>query len=74
MIVTNDATGEPWDLLFDGVAYDTGAYVLEALPAGSYSIFVSSNENWSLSYPTNIDVSADDETYVTVSSVDLRAP
>ncbi|MDQ3442918.1 MAG: hypothetical protein M3490_04840 [Chloroflexota bacterium] len=74
VIVTNDATGEPWDLLFDGVAYDTGTYVLEALPAGSYSIFVSSNENWSLSYPTNIDVSADDETYVTVSSDDLRAP
>ncbi len=72
--VTNDATGEPWDLLFDGVAYDTGTFVLETLPAGSYSIFVSSNENWSLSYPTNIDVSADDETYVTVSSDDLRAP
>ncbi len=72
--VTNDATGESWDVLFEGVAYDTGTYVLEALPAGSYSIDVSSNENWTLTYPTTTDVSADDETYVTIYSVDLRAP
>ncbi len=72
--VTNDATGESWSLLAIGVAYDSGTYALESLPAGSYSIFVSSNENWTLSYPTSIDVSADDETYVTVYSVDLREP
>ncbi len=72
--VTNNATGQSWDMLFEGVADDTGTYVLEALPAGSYSIDVSSNENWTLSYPTTTDVSADDETYVTIYSVDLRAP
>lgn len=72
--VTNDATGESWSLLANGVAYDSGTWVLEALPAGSYSIFVSSNENWSLSHPTTIDLTADDETYVTIYRVDLRAP
>ncbi|MBA2470369.1 MAG: hypothetical protein H0V37_13275 [Chloroflexia bacterium] len=72
--VTNDATGNSWSLLFEGVAYDTGTYVLEALPAGSYSISVGSNENWALYYPSTTDVSADDETYVTIYSVDLRAP
>lgn len=72
--VTNDATRESWGVLFEGVAYGTGTYVLEALPAGSYSIDVSSNENWTLSSPTTTGVSADDETYVTIYTVYLRAP
>jgi len=72
--VTNNETGDSWSLLFEGVAYDTGTYVLEALPAGSYSISVGSNENWALYYPSTTDVSADDETYVTVYSMDLRVP
>ena len=55
-------------------AWSAGTYVFEALPAGSYSVSVVSNENWTLYYPTSVDVTADDEAYVTVYSVDLREP
>ncbi len=46
----------------------------KAVVNGNSAAYVDSNADWSLSYPTSIDVSADDETYVTVYSVDLREP
>jgi len=72
--VTNTETGESWSLLDNGSAWDSGTYVLEALPAGSYAISVASNGNWDVSYPGSVEVTADDETYVDVYSVDLRVP
>jgi hypothetical protein len=72
--ITNGETGETWSLLVDSVAWDTGTYVLEALPEGSYSISVAGNGNWDLHYAGSTYVSADNETYETVYSVDLREP
>lgn len=72
--MTNNATGDAWSLLTEGSQSDSGTWYFEALPAGSYSISVLSNQNWSIFYPTNVDVHADNETYVTIYSVDLREP
>jgi hypothetical protein len=72
--LTNSVTGESWLLLGDGWAYDSGTYVIEALPAGNYAISVHADGNWDVYSPGAVDVTADDETYVTIYSVDLRAP
>ena len=72
--LTNSETGASYSLLDDGWAYDSGTYVIEALPAGNYSIAVHANGNWEVFGPGSVDVTADDETYVTIYSVDLRAP
>ena len=57
----------------DGWAYDSGTWVIEALPAGTYAISVHANGNWDILGP-GPQVSADDESYVTIYSVDLREP
>jgi hypothetical protein len=72
--VTNDATGQTWSLLSDGVAYDTGTYVLEGLPVGTYSIYVAADETWSVSYSSSVEISDANESYVDVYSVDLQEP
>lgn len=74
VLVTNLDTGESLLMMIDGVAYDSGTYVFESLPAGTYSVITMGNGNWSVSHPTTVAVTADDETYLTIYSVDLREP
>ena len=49
--LTNTATGETYSLLNDGWAYDSGTWVIEALPAGNYAISVHANGNWEILGP-----------------------
>jgi hypothetical protein len=72
--VTNVNTGESWSLLSDGSQYDSGTYYFEALPVGTYSISPRPNENWDLYYESTIEISDVNESYVTIYSVDRRAP
>ncbi len=72
--VANVETGETWSLLSDGIQHDSGTYYFEALPAGTYTISPRSNENWDLYYESTIEITDVNETYVTIYSVDRRAP
>jgi hypothetical protein len=74
VLITSLDTGESLLMMIDGVAYDSGTYVFESLPAGTYSVIIMGNGNWSVSHPTTVAVTADDETYLTIYSVDLREP
>jgi hypothetical protein len=72
--VTNVNTGESWSLLADGAQYDSGTYYLEALPAGTYSISPRPTEHWDLYYESTLEITDVNESYVTIYSVDRRAP
>ncbi len=74
MHVSNDATGEGWQLLSAGVAYDSGTYVLEGLAPDTYNITVQTNDNWQVIHDDSVEVNDVQESYVTVYSVDLRVP
>jgi hypothetical protein len=77
--VTNTDTGETWSIFNDGWEYDSGTWVIEALPAGVYEVTVYANDNWDIWYDgisgdDLIEITATDETYATIYSVDRREP
>lgn len=74
VVATNIETGDAWSILGDGYAYDSGTYVLEGLPTGTYTISVYSNENWDVWGVESVEVSDANESYLTIYSVDRRVP
>jgi hypothetical protein len=77
--LTSTATGDTWSLFGDGWEYDSGTWVLESMPEGTYTMTVLSNGNWDIwvqgaTGDNLVGVTADDETYITIYSVDRRAP